>query len=844
MDCYKLKIKTSFIVGVVFLFLSNYVLSQNLVKNPGFESGVFAPYWNIWPKNDSDYAVTDNNNVYVGNFSANLSTEEVYLYQHVNLEPNTTYILSAAIKTESGEIVYLGANNFDGEPVTVTFNHTDYFTDTLYFTTGEIPEDNSSIYIYKTESTGSVWVDNISLTKNLNGQLPYEDGGQGAYYISPSGNDTNSGTSPADAWQTIDKINGVNFMPGDQVLFEGGETFTGTIRLNSNDSGTAGNIVKIGSYGSGKATIDAGAGSGLVVSDCENLVIENLVFKGDGRKTGNSGNGIILSYCSYVAVDHVEIFGFQHSGITAKYVGNNLNFTNIYSHDNGYAGIYVSGNYKTSLSDVYIGYCVTDNNPGDPTVLDNHSGSGIFVYMANKITIEYCKASNNGWDMPRTGNGPGGIWVAEVDSAIIQHCISHDNKTSEGGLDGLGFDLDGGTTNSVIQYCLSYNNQGAGFGIYQFGGASEWKNNTIRYCISENDGNVSANGSVSFWNDYDNDENFREFYFYNNVIYNPNGPALAFLDHKNSDFNFYNNIFVSKQSSVYNGINGENFQGNCWYSLNGQFYLNSAIDFDQWAQATGQEMLNGEIVGMYANPMLVNPGNTSLSDPAEMKEVDDYKPDTGSPVTDAGLDLQTLFNIDPGEQDFFGNFLKPGMRFDMGVYEHLERQVIGFKPGWNIISLRVMPKDSNLLNVFQPLIDTGKLKKVMDEEGKAIEDWGMLGGWNNNIGNLDRTKGYKVSVSSQDSLITEGFAAGFPFKIPLSQGWNIISWPSENEQDGLEVFQSLIDEGKLKKVMDENGNSIEDWGMLGGWTNNIGNLKSGKGYKVNVTQTCNLIINE
>jgi hypothetical protein len=46
--------------------------------------------------------------------------------------------------------------------------------------------------------------------------------------------------------------------------------------------------------------------------------------------------------------------------------------------------------------------------PGDPSILNNHSGNGIVVGNAEKVTIEYCEAANNGWDMPRQGNGPVG----------------------------------------------------------------------------------------------------------------------------------------------------------------------------------------------------------------------------------------------------------------------------------------------------------------------------------------------------------------------------------------------------------------------------------------------------
>ncbi len=45
------------------------------------------------------------------------------------------------------------------------------------------------------------------------------------YYISPTGNDANSGRSPAQAWQTLDRINQKNWNPGDRILLEGGKHF-------------------------------------------------------------------------------------------------------------------------------------------------------------------------------------------------------------------------------------------------------------------------------------------------------------------------------------------------------------------------------------------------------------------------------------------------------------------------------------------------------------------------------------------------------------------------------------------------------------------------------------------
>ena len=100
--------------------------------------------------------------------------------------------------------------------------------------------------------------------------------------------------------------------------------------------------------------------------------------------------------------------------------------------------------------------------------------------------------------MPRQGNGPVGIWAWMSDHVKIQYCISYKNRTSRGGKDGGGFDLDGGVTNSLIQYCLSYENEGAGYGLFQYPGASDWSNNIIRYSVSINDARTTE-GAGSFF---------------------------------------------------------------------------------------------------------------------------------------------------------------------------------------------------------------------------------------------------------------------------------------------------------------------------------------------------------
>ena len=171
-------------------------------------------------------------------------------------------------------------------------------------------------------------------------------------------------------------------------------------------------------------------------------------------------------------------------------------------------------------------------------------------------------------------------------------------------------------------------------------------------------------------------------------------------------------------------------------------------------------------------------------------------------------------------------------------------QDIAMINGWNIISTYAIPSNLDLQAIFQTLIDAGTMKKVMDESGKTIENFGIFGGWKNNIGDLNSSKGYKVNVTGASTLSVEGLPVPLPMNISLSAGWNIISYPCTSPQDAKALVQPLIDGGKLIKVMDEAGKTIENFGIFGGWQNSIGNFLPGKGYKVNVTVACTLRITE
>jgi hypothetical protein len=427
-------------------------------------------------------------------------------------------------------------------------------------------------------------------------------------------------------------VSTLQLKPGDTVFFHGGDSFNSTITLDGLN-GKPGKPIVFASYGKGKASIYAGNKEGFLITLSKNISIANLIIAGAGRKDGNTTDGVKLLNCRSVKIRDLEITGFQKSGLLL-FNCKDVEADRVIAMQNGLAGILVEGDYQKRLSqNIHIVNCRAENNPGDPTNLSNHSGNGILVGNCRNVLIEYCTATNNGWDMPRIGNGPVGIWAYEADSVVIQHCISYRNKTAKGAADGGGFDLDGGVTNSVIQYCLSYENQGSGYGIFQYWSAGNWKNNTLRYCISINDGKITEGASGMYiWNGNNPDSSFTDFYAHNNFFYNDTKYVFSFAgESQHRGFHFNKNYFIASDTSeIYFGVDSSTtdvFLGNVWARRSGGFFQDGYSDFGQWVKAMGYEMRNGKLAGTTLDKKIfVFPTNINITDPYHLRNEPLLKP--------------------------------------------------------------------------------------------------------------------------------------------------------------------------------------------------------------------------
>ena len=477
-----------------------------------------------------------------------------------------------------------------------------------------------------------------------------------AYYISPTGSDANTGTKNA-PFQSVNRVNTLQIIPGDSVLFEGGRHFKGNLFLHMAKGDDQQHPILVSSYGNGYASLIAGHETGIEIKKARRMMIKKLNLIGSGRKKGNVHNGLSIINSQYIIVDSLDITGFQKSGLSIDF-SNDINLKHIFSHENGFAGISVgTGISKKSNHNIYIGYCRAENNPGDPSNLNNHSGNGIVVSACTNVLIEYCTATNNGWDMPRKGNGPVGIWAFEADSVVIQHCLSYRNKTSVGGADGGGFDLDGGVTHSIVQYCLSYENQGAGYCLFQYLYASPWHDNIFRYNISENDGAVSdAHGGVYIWNSAKTPDQFYNGRFYNNTIYNAKGTAIRYSElSERRNFAFYNNIFVARDSLERRMAVRDIFGANDWSGLNYTIQSGNINGLESTNNEQGKDKhsVNRELINL--NPEFRLAGHAKLTSASGIKKFNHYEIPAGSPLRKIGLNLESLYGIDIGEMDFNGN---------------------------------------------------------------------------------------------------------------------------------------------------------------------------------------------
>jgi hypothetical protein len=241
------------------------------------------------------------------------------------------------------------------------------------------------------------------------------------YYVDNcviAGNDSNSGTSTATPWLTVAHVNAHSFNPGDSILFE--STCTWNESLIPLSSGSAGNMITFGAYGSGARPLIQGplsmGGNTANIANLSYLRIQGLHLGATEYDT------IYMNNTSFVIISGNEINGGGNSNLFIGMGSNNITVTGNKIHDpgtlvdRGNVGIGEGGpavhDILVQNNDIYGGdgaqvVCsAPDNAPYNVTIQYNliHDATSTGWADGILLVVGTCVASYNViWNNPHAG---------------------------------------------------------------------------------------------------------------------------------------------------------------------------------------------------------------------------------------------------------------------------------------------------------------------------------------------------------------------------------------------------------------------------------------------------------
>jgi len=483
----------------------------------------------------------------------------------------------------------------------------------------------------------------------LNGQA------QNNYYVSPTGNDSNNGTSTGTAWQTIQHA--VYNTPPNSIVNIMAGTYNELVYIGT--GGTAANPIIYQNYQNDVVTI-TGSGSTanysnlIAIVDASYITIKGLILE---NLTGVGVNGVLIESNVSAANNVTDI---TLNNLTLRNIGYTTNAAATPSGggDNAH-GIQVYGQGTTAATaiknivienckvhNLVTGFseCVTINGNVDGfSILNNsiHDNTNIGI----SIEGNYGASGNATLDHARNGTVSGnitynnispvansaGIYCDGCQNTLIERNTSHNNTV---GIE-VGCEQNGSTDNVTVKNNFVYSNNYTGIGVggYTTSTTGIVNNSTINnntcYHNGLNDG--SAQGQIGI-------SKTSNCQFFNNILYS------------DSDSNLL--LFIDKITPESFTINYNEF-----YTTSGTV-ANAKVS-DQWnteSYATYRTSTGNDVNSIFANPLLVNTSTLPF----------DIHLQSTSPSINAG---DPSYTPTATEKDFYGNNRANGI-VDIGAVEY------------------------------------------------------------------------------------------------------------------------------------------------------------------------------
>jgi len=160
-------------------------------------------------------------------------------------------------------------------------------------------------------------------------------------------------------------------------------------------------------------------------------------------------------------------------------------------------------------------------------------------------------------------------------------------------------------------------------------------------------------------------------------------------------------------------------------------------------------------------------------------------------------------------------------------------RVLDLRPGWNLVSLNIIPDEEDVVDITQPLVDAGLLRLMKDGLGRFyMPEMGFC-----NIPNWAVTDAYQMHVSEAFQLEVHGVTVAEDEPIPLFEGWNMKAYFPREPIDAIAALANI--EEQLLIAKDCLGRFyLPEFGF-----SNMGDMREGQGYQFKVSEDVELIYN-